>query len=151
VGSQTSDVSRPIHFTRFKLVSALPLPKTVASKSAASLVRSDALENLRASHPCDAAVRSDVCRDPSCDNRRRANEVSGPERGRSAICRPVPRRLEHEPRSSNAPCQIIGNSRTGARRTAEENSGEISRSVDCQNLKQRATLTLPNGGEQALG
>ena len=117
----------------------------------ASRLRSDAMENLRASHPCHAAIRGDVCRDPSCGNGRRADKASGPDRGRSAIWRPVPRRLEHNPRTSNAPCQIIGNSRTGARRTADENSGEISRGrVDCQNLQQCAPLTLPKGGEQAL-
>jgi hypothetical protein len=111
----------------------------------------DALEGLRASHPYRAAIRADVCRDPSCGNGRRADKASGPDRGRSAIWRPVPRRLEHDPRAANAPCQIIGNSRTGARRAADENSGEISRSrVDRQNLQQRAPLTLPNGGKQAL-
>ena len=116
----------------------------------ASRLRSDAMENLRASHPCHAAIRGDVCRDPSCGNGRRADKASGPDRGRSAIWRPVPRRLEHNPRTSNAPCQIIGNSRTGARWTADENSGEISCRVDRQNLQQRAPLTLPNGGKQAL-
>jgi hypothetical protein len=30
------------------------------------LASSDALENLRASHPCHAAIRGDVCRDPCC-------------------------------------------------------------------------------------
>jgi hypothetical protein len=114
-------------------------------------LRSEALENFRASHPSHAAIRADVCRDPSGDNGRRADKTSRPDCGRSAICRPVPRRLEHEPRASNAPCQIIGNSRTGARWTANENSGEISRRVDRQNLQQRTPLTLPNGGEQTLG
>jgi len=116
-----------------------------------SQLRSDALENLRTSHPCHAAIRGDVCRDPSCGNGRRADKASGPNCGRSAIWRPVPRRLEHDPRAPHAPCQIIGNSWTGARRTADKDSGEISRRVDRQNLQQRAPLTLPNGGEQALG
>jgi len=114
-------------------------------------LRSDALENLCASHPCHAAVRRDVCRDPSCDYGRRAHKASRPDRGRSAICSPVPRRLEHDPRAANAACQIIRNSRTRARRTTDENSGEISRGrVDRYNLQHRAPLTLPNGGEQAL-
>ena len=117
----------------------------------ASQLRSDALENLRASHPCHAAIRGDVCRDPSCGNGCRADKASGPDRGRSAIWRPVPRRLEHNPRASNAACQIKGDSWTGARRTADKDSGEISRRVDRQNLQQRAPLTLPNGREQALG
>jgi hypothetical protein len=38
----------------------------------ASRLRSDALENLRASHPYYAAVRGDVRRDSSCGNGRRA-------------------------------------------------------------------------------
>src|SRR6516162_3097612 len=38
------------------------------------------------------------------------------------IWRPVPRRPEHDPRASNTARQIIRN-----RRTADENSGEISR------------------------
>jgi hypothetical protein len=112
-----------------------------------SQLRSDALENLRASHPCHAAIRGDVCRDPSCGNGCRADKASGPNRGRSAIWRPVPRRLEHDPRAANTAYQIIGNSRTGARWTADENSGEISCGVDRQNLQQRAPLTLPNRGE----
>ena len=118
---------------------------------AASQLRSYALENFRASHPCHAAVRRYVGRDPSCDYGRRAHKASRPDRGRSAICSPVPRRLEHDPRAANAACQIIRNSRTRARRTTDENSGEISRGrVDRHNLQHRASLTLPNGGEQAL-
>lgn len=112
--------------------------------------RSDALENFRASHPCHAAIRGDVCHDPRCCDGRRADKASGPDRGRSAIWRPIPRRLERDPRTANAAHQIIGNSRTGARRTADENPGEISRRIDRQNLQQRAPLTLPNRGEQAL-
>jgi hypothetical protein len=116
----------------------------------ASQLRSDALENFRASHPSHAGIRSDVCRDPSGDEGCRAGEASRPGRGRSAICRPVSRRLERDPRAANTPCQIIGNSRTGARRTADENSREISRRIGRQNLQERAPLTLPNGGEQTL-
>jgi hypothetical protein len=102
----------------------------------ASQLRSDALENLRTSHPCYAAIRGDVYRDPSCGKGRRADKASGPDRGRSAIWRPVPRCLEHDPRAPHAPCQIIGNSRTGARRTADKDSGEISCGrVDRQNLQ----------------
>ena len=113
--------------------------------------RSDALENFRASRPCHAAARSDVCRDPSGGNRRRADKASRPDRRRSAIGRPVSRGLEHDPRASNSPYQIIGNPRTGARGTADEDSREISRSrLDRQNLEHRAPLTLPNGGKQAL-
>jgi hypothetical protein len=109
--------------------------------------RSNALENFRASHPCHAAVWSDVCRDPSCGNGCRANKASIPDRGRSAICRPVPRRLECNPRSANAPCEIVGYPRTSARWSADEYSREISRSgVDRQNLQHRAPLTLPNRG-----
>jgi hypothetical protein len=45
--------------------------------------------------------------------------------------------------------QLIGNTRTWA---ADEDSGEISASrVGPQNLQERASLTLPNGGGQALG
>src|SRR5256886_6326754 len=94
----------------------------------ASRLRSDAMENLRASHPCHAAIRGDVCRDPSCGNGRRADKASGPDRGRSAIWRPVPGRLEYDPKASNASYQIIRNSRTWTRRTADENTCEISRS-----------------------
>ena len=112
---------------------------------------SDALENFRASHSCHAAVWQRVCRDPSRDKGRRADKASRPDRGRSAICRPVPRGLEHDPRAANTPYQIVGNSLAGARRTAHENSGEISRGgIDCQDLQQRASLTLPKGWEQAL-
>ena len=112
-----------------------------------SQLRSDALENFRASHPCHAAIWSDVCHNPCCDNGCRANKASIPDRGRSAICRPVPRRLECNPRSANAPCEIVGYPRTSARWTADEYSREISRSgVDRQNLQHRAPLTLPNRG-----
>ena len=64
---------------------------------------SDALENFRASHSCHAAVWQRVCRDPSRDKGRRADKASRPDRGRSAICRPVPRGLEHDPRAANTP------------------------------------------------
>jgi hypothetical protein len=112
---------------------------------------SDALENFRALHPSHAAIWANVRRDPSGDDGCRADEASRPDRGRSAICRPVSRRLEHNPRAANTSCQVIGNSRTGACRTADENSREISRSrIDRQNLQERAPLTLPNGGEQTL-
>jgi hypothetical protein len=122
-----------------------------APRSCRATTWSYALENLRASHPCQATIRGDVCHDPRCCDGRRADKASGPDRGRSAIWRPIPRRLERDPRTANAAHQIIGNSRTGARRAADENSGEISRSrVDRQNLQQRAPLTLPNGGKQAL-
>jgi hypothetical protein len=58
--------------------------------------RSDALENFRASHPCHAAIRGDVCHDPRCSDGRRADKASGPDCGRSAIWRPIPRRLERD-------------------------------------------------------
>ncbi len=126
-------------------------PKLLASMERLQPARSDALENFRASHPCHAAARSEICRDPSGGNRRRADKASGPDRRRSAIGRPVSRGLEHDPRASNSPNQIIGNPRTGARGTADEDSREISRSrLDRQNLEHRAPLTLPNGGKQAL-
>jgi hypothetical protein len=113
--------------------------------------RSDALEDFRASHSYHAAIRTDVRRDPSRNNCRRANEASGPDGRYSAIWRPIPRRLEYDPSASNASCGIIGNCGTWTRRAADENSGEISRRVDRQNLQQRAPLTLPNSGYQALG
>src|SRR4029450_9218794 len=121
-----------------------------APRSCRATIWSYALENLRASHPCQATIRGDVCHDPRCCDGRRADKASGPNRGRSAIWRPIPRRLERDPRTANEAHQIIGNSRTGARRTADENPGEISRRIDRQNLQQRAPLTLPNRGEQAL-
>ncbi len=111
---------------------------------------SDALEDFRPSHLHHAAVRGDVGRDRSCRNGRRIDEASRPDRGHVAIPRPVPRRLEHHARASNASRQLIRNSRTGARRAADENSGEISRRVDAQNLQQRAALTPPDGRQQAL-
>jgi hypothetical protein len=120
--------------------------------AAASRSRSNALENLCASRPYHAAIRSDVCRDPPCGDRRGADKAPGPGRGHAAIWRPRPRRLECDPRTSNASYQVIGNSRTCARRGIDENPGEIS---SCrfgpQNLQNRATLTLPDGGYQALG
>ena len=112
--------------------------------------RSDALKNLvpRVLH---TAIRGDGCRDPSCGKGRRADKASEPDRGHSAIERPRPRRLERDPRASNASCQISGNCRARACRTSDENSAEISSSrIDPQNLQERALLTLPNGGEQAL-
>jgi hypothetical protein len=60
------------------------------SQGTVSQLRSDALENFRASHPCRAAIWSDVCRDPTRDNASGAHKTSIPDRGRSAICRPVP-------------------------------------------------------------
>jgi hypothetical protein len=122
-----------------------------ASRSC-TLVSSDTLKNLRASHPDHAAIRGNVCRDPSCGNRRGADKAPGPGRGYPAIGRPSPRRLECDPRGSNASDQIVGNSRTWARRGIDENSGEISSCrVSPQNLQERAPLTLPNGRYQALG
>jgi hypothetical protein len=121
--------------------------RVLSPQGTVSQLRSDPLENFRASHPCHAAIWSDVCRDPSCDNGCRADKASIPDGGRSAICRPVPRRLECDPRSANASCEIVGYPRTSARRTADEYSREISRSgVDRQNLQHRAPLTLPNRG-----
>jgi hypothetical protein len=123
-----------------------------APRSCRATIWSYALENLRASHPCQATIRGDVCHDPRCCDGRRADKASGPDRGRSAIWRPIPRRLEYDPRTSNASCRIIGNCGTWTRRAADENSGEISRGrVDRQNLQERAPLTLPNSGYQALG
>jgi hypothetical protein len=114
--------------------------------------RSDALEDLCASHSYHAAIRGDIRRDPSRSNCRWANEASRRNRRYSAIWRPIPRRLEYDPRTSNASCHIIGNCRTWTRRAANENSGEISRSrLDRQNFQERAALTLPNSGCQALG
>src|SRR5262245_19946986 len=128
-----------------------PLGQSALSNPLAAAQRSDALKNFRASHPCLAAAWREVCREPSRDKRGRAHKSSRPDRGRSAICRPVPRRLKHDLRAANAPYHIVGNSLTAAGRTADENSREISRSrIDRQDLQQRASLTLPNGGEQPL-
>ena len=98
--------------------------------------RSDALENVRASHPYHATIRADIRRDPSRSNCRRADEASRPYRRYSAIRRPIPRCLEHHPRTLNAPHRIIGDCRTWTHWAAEENSGEISSSwVDRQNFQ----------------
>ena len=113
--------------------------------------RSDAPENLRSSQPYHAAIRGNGCCDPSCYNGRRVDKAPGPDRGRSAIWCPRPRRLEDDPRASNASCQIIGNCRTYACRATDENSAEISSRVAPQNLQERTPLTLPNGGQHALG
>src|SRR5262245_33975999 len=113
--------------------------------------RSDALEDVRASHADHAAVRADIGRDPSRDDRRRAHEPSLPDRRYSAICRPIARGLEYDPRTLDASHDVIGDCRAGTYRAAEEYSGEISRRVHCQNLQQRATLALPNRGDEALG
>ena len=132
-------------------------PKLLASMERLQPARSDALENFRASRPCHAAARSEICRDPSGGNRRRADKASGPDRRRSAIGRPVSRGLEHDPRASNSPYQIIGNPRTGARGTADEDSREISRSrLDRQNrasrpadpAKRRETSLAPKTQQQ---
>src|SRR5262245_10172509 len=98
--------------------------------------RSDALEDVRASHPYHATIRADISRDPSRNNGRRADEASRPHRRYSAIRRPIPRCLEHHPRTLNAPHHIIGDCRTWTHWAAEENSGEISGSwVDRQNFQ----------------
>src|SRR6516165_3608257 len=98
--------------------------------------RSDALKDVRASHPYHATIRADICRDPSRNNGRRADEASRPYRRYSAIRRPIPRCLEHYPRTLNAPHCIIGDCRTWTHWAAEENSGEISGSwVDRQNFQ----------------
>ena len=98
--------------------------------------RSDALKDVRASHPYHATIRADICRDPSRNNGRRADEASRPYRRYSAIRRPIPRCLEHHPRTLNAPHHIIGDCRTWTHWAAEENSGEISGSwVDRQNFQ----------------
>src|SRR6516165_5236354 len=65
--------------------------------------RSDALKDVRASHPYHVTIRADICRDPSRNNGRRADEASRPYRRYSAIRRPIPRCLEHHPRTLNAP------------------------------------------------
>jgi hypothetical protein len=111
----------------------------------------DALEDVCASHPDHAAIRADVCRDPSRDDRRRANEPSSPDRRYSAICRPISRRLEYDPRTLDASYDVIGDRRTWTHRAAQEHPGEIPRGVHCQNLQQGATLALPNRGDEALG
>ena len=98
--------------------------------------RSDALKDVRASHPYHATIRADICRDPSRNNGRRADEASRPYRRYSAIRRPIPRCLEHQPRTLNAPNHIIRDCRTWTHWAAEENSGEISGSwVDRQNFQ----------------
>ena len=98
--------------------------------------RSDALKDVRASHPYHATIWADICRDPSRNNGRRADEASRPYRRYSAIRRPIPRCLEHYPRTLNAPHCIIGDCRTWTHWAAEENSGEISGSwIDRQNFQ----------------
>jgi len=112
---------------------------------------SDALENRSASRPYRTAIRGDGCRDPPRGKARRADIASVPDRSRSAIWQ-RPRRLEDDPRASNASCQIVGNARTLARRVTDENSGHISGGrVDAQNLQDRALVTSPDGGPDALG
>jgi hypothetical protein len=107
------------------------------STETADRPRSDALEDVRASHPYHATIRADICRDPSRNNGRRADEASRPYRRYSAIRRPIPRCLEHHPRTLNAPHHIIGDCRTWTHWVAEENSGEISGSwVDRQNFQE---------------
>jgi hypothetical protein len=98
-----------------------------------------------------SAIRADICRDPSRDDRRRAHEPSSPDRRYSAICRPIPRRLEYDPRTLDASYDVIGDRRTWTHRAAEEHPGEIPRGVHCQDLQQGATLALPNRGDEALG
>jgi hypothetical protein len=98
--------------------------------------RSDALEDVPAAHPYHATILADIRRDPSRSNCRRADEASRPYRRYSAIRRPIPRCLEHHPRTLNAPHHIIGDCRTWTHWAAEENSGEISGSwVDRQNFQ----------------
>src|SRR5258708_28013790 len=110
------------------------------------------MENLRAARPDEAAIRGEGGRRPSCRNRRRADEASGPDRGHAAIRRPGPRRLEADPRTSSAPCYVVGDCRTWRRRVAEEYAAELTgRRVGGQDLQDRAPLTLPHGWEEALG
>ena len=112
-------------------------------------VRSDALKDFRASHPYHTAIPGRICRSPSCGNGRRADEAPGPDRCHSAVGRPVPRRLERDPRASNASCKTIRNSWTGSPRAGDENPREISRSrIDPQNLQQPTPLALPNEGSK---
>jgi len=63
------------------------LPRSVPDMRApcADRPRSDALEDVRASHPYHATIRADIRRDPSRSNCRRANEASRPNRRYSAI------------------------------------------------------------------
>jgi hypothetical protein len=154
--SQASRDSRPGAIYPINLLAdrgaAVPVTGALGYLQADDRPRSDALENFRASHSDHAAIRADIRRDPFRNNCRRADEASGPDRRYSAIWRPIPRRLEYDPRTTNASCRIIGNCGTWTRRAADENSGEISRGrVDRQNLQERAPLTLPNSGYQALG
>jgi hypothetical protein len=152
--SQAGRDSRPGAIYPIRLLAnrgaAVPVTGALGYLQMDARPRSDALENFRASHSDHAAVRPDIRRDPFRNNCRRANEASGADRRYSAIWRPIPRRLEYDQRTLNASYRVIGNSRTRTRRAADENSGEISRRVDRQNLHQRAPLTLPNSRYQAL-
>ena len=87
---------------------------------------------------------------PSCDDGSRADEVARPIGRHIAIRCPVPRRSEDHPRASNASYQIIRTSWTGTGWAADEDSAEISSSINPQHLQQSAPLSLPHRGGQAL-
>ena len=114
--------------------------------------RSDAPENLRASLRDRAATRPDGFRDPSSCNGRRVDEAPRPDRGHSAVCRPRPRRLEGDPKTSRAPRQVIGNHRTWEGRVAEEDSPKVPvAELARKTFKIAPPLAFPNGRRQALG
>jgi hypothetical protein len=103
---------------------------------------SDALENLCASYPAAGEISA-----PPCDDGSRTDEAPGPVRGHVAIRCPVPPRLEDHPRAPNASSQPIRNSWTWSRWATDENSGEISSSINPQHLQHSAPLRLPHRRE----
>ena len=103
---------------------------------------SDALENLCASYPAAGEISA-----PPCDDGSRTDEAPGPVRGHVAIRCPVPPSLEDHPGAPNASSQPIRNSWTWSCWATDENSGEISSSINPQHLQHSAPLRLPHRGE----